>query len=118
MVRGSLGRVGWGDSMGEGGKPRVREGSMRHAGSILAPPRLTTHIYGVWLPLAGIVAPHHTIHLGVLCHDIVPYSSGVTPRKSKGHTNTLIPQALSLRTALTSQAAIVRKLIPPCHKPS
>ena len=75
---------------------------MRHAaGSILAKPRLTTHIYGVWLPLAGIVAPHHTIHLGVLCHDIVPYSSGVTPRKSKGHTNTLIPQALRHRTGLT-----------------
>ena len=31
----------------------VGEGSMWHAGSILAPPRLTTHIYGVWLPLAG-----------------------------------------------------------------
>ena len=54
---------------------------MRHAaGSILAKPRLTTHIYGVWLPLAGIVAPHHTIHLAV-CYATtlyrMVYSSGL-----------------------------------------
>ena len=84
---------------------------MRHAASsILAKPRLTTHIYGVWLPLAGIVAPHHTIHLAV-CYATTLYLvwPGVVPqppRNSKGHTNTLIPQALSHRTALTSQAAI------------
>ena len=53
----------------------VGEGSMWHAGSILAPPRLTTHIYGVWLPLAGIVAT--IIPSTLVCYATTWYRSGL-----------------------------------------
>ena len=76
---------------------------MRHAASsILAKPRLTTHIYGVWLPLAGIVAPHHTIHLPVcyattlypMVYSSVAWRSTTTTTKQQGpykhpHTTSL-----------------------------
>ena len=50
---------------------RVREGSLPHAGSILASASPDhSHLWSV-VTTSGDSGHHHTIHLGVLCHGMV-----------------------------------------------